>query len=277
MIFPAKEYRVPTRKTFQKLQKQILTLSGSLSLLTFGVSFTLVLASLEPAFAAGTIGTGTAASCTEAALNTALTGGGNVYFNCGTTPVTINVTSEKLITANTFIDGATNGVSVVTLSGSNSKRIFNVTGKVQLSVKNLTLANGLTADQGAAINNPNGGTLTITNTQFTNNSSTKPGEFGGGAIYSGPMGSVSVSNSTFDGNKGSIGGAIRILNSNLTVTNSTFKNNKAVDATLGNGGAIYIDGANGDNGKINITGSTFTTNSATAYGGALFNNIYNNN
>jgi predicted outer membrane repeat protein len=277
MIFPKKEYCVPTRKTFQKLQKQILTLSGSLSLLTFGVSFTLVLASLEPAFAAGTVGTGTAASCTEAALNTALTGGGNIYFNCGTTPVTINVTSEKIITANTFIDGATNGVPVVTLSGGNSKRIFNVTGQVQLSVKNLTLANGLTADQGAAINNPNGGTLTIANTTFNNNSSTKPGEFGGGAIYSGPLGTVSVTNSTFDGNKGSIGGAIRILNSNLTVTNSTFKNNKAVDTSLGNGGAIYIDGANGDNGKINITGSTFTTNSATAYGGALFNNIYNNN
>jgi hypothetical protein len=74
-----------------------------------------------------------------------------------------------------------------------------------------------------------------------------------------------------------VGGAIKILNSDLTVTNSTFTNNSALNSTIGNGGAIYIDGAKGDNGKITIRGSTFTNNTATAYGGALFNNIYNNN
>lgn len=268
---------MPAKKTFQKLQKQALTLSAPLSVITFGVGLTLVLASLEPAFAAGIVGTGSAGSCTEAALNTALSGGGNVYFNCGASPVTIPISSEKVITANTILDGANSAGGAITISGGNSKRIFSVPGNAQFTVKNLTLANGFTTDQGAAINNAIGGTLTVINTKFNNNISQKPGEFGGGAIFSGPMGTVSISKSSFTGNKGSIGGAIRILNSNLTVTTSTFTSNSAVDTTLGNGGAIYIDGANGDNGKINITASTFTSNSATAYGGAFFNNIYNNN
>ena len=41
--------------------------------------------------AAGAVGTGSAASCTQAALDTALVGGGLVTFNCGADPVTITV------------------------------------------------------------------------------------------------------------------------------------------------------------------------------------------
>jgi parallel beta-helix repeat protein len=234
-------------------------------------------ASVETASAAGTVGDGTAASCTEAALNAALAGGGNVYFNCGSSPLTIPVTTEKVISANTLIDGGANGNNLITLSGGNSKSIFNLQGSIQFSVKNLTLANGFTTEQGAAINNSTGGTLSVSNCQFTNNVSNKPGEFGGGAIFSGPRGTVTVAKSTFNGNKGSIGGAIRILNSNLSVTSSTFTGNSAVDGSLGNGGALYIDGANGNNGKITIRATRFTNNTATAYGGAFFNNIYNNN
>jgi hypothetical protein len=47
----------------------------------------------HPAWAAGVVGNGTPASCTDAALNTALTGGGLVTFNCGASPVTITATS----------------------------------------------------------------------------------------------------------------------------------------------------------------------------------------
>ena len=57
------------------------------------------------AFAAGVVGTGTPGSCTEAALDAALTGGGSVTFNCGASPVTITITSVKTITVSTNIDG----------------------------------------------------------------------------------------------------------------------------------------------------------------------------
>ena len=59
------------------------------------------------AHAAGVVGTGTADSCTDAALDTALSGGGLVTFNCGG-PATIDIstgTGTKTIDADTAIDG----------------------------------------------------------------------------------------------------------------------------------------------------------------------------
>src|SRR5207245_7919584 len=63
------------------------------------------------------VGTGTSASCTEAALDACLPGGssfnGTVTFNCGGA-ATVTVTSQKTISADTTIDGA----GVITISGS---------------------------------------------------------------------------------------------------------------------------------------------------------------
>ena len=57
--------------------------------------------------AASLVGTGTAETCTDAALNTALAGGGLVTFNCGG-PATIDIsagTGTKTIAADTTING----------------------------------------------------------------------------------------------------------------------------------------------------------------------------
>ena len=82
-----------------------------LALLVFGV-----LGATSSAFAC-VVGTGTSASCTEAALDTCLPGGGSfdgtVTFNCGGAPATITVTSIKTISADTTIDGG----SLITTSG----------------------------------------------------------------------------------------------------------------------------------------------------------------
>src|SRR5688572_4019975 len=43
------------------------------------------------------VGTGTADSCTEAELRSALAAGGVITFNCGASPVTIPITSELRI------------------------------------------------------------------------------------------------------------------------------------------------------------------------------------
>jgi predicted outer membrane repeat protein len=236
---------------------------------TLGVAFSLFApASLQ---AAGVVGNGSAAGCTSAALASALDGGGTVSFNCGSTPITIGI-GEQQIKANTVI----NGDSRVTLSGANANRLFNVAIGKNLTLKNIGLANGRTTGQGAAVYAPNSSYITVNRCQFSNNVAAKGGQVGGGAIYSG-NGNVSVNNSTFTGNKASIGGAILLLNSNLSLVASTFIDNKAVNATLGNGGAIYVDGAKGDNGVIDIRQSTFKSNTAPTYGGALFSNVYNNN
>jgi len=61
------------------------------------------------------VGSGTGASCTEAALNACLPGGGSfngtVTFNCGGA-ATVTVTSTKTISADTAIDGG----SLITIS-----------------------------------------------------------------------------------------------------------------------------------------------------------------
>lgn len=262
-------------KNITNLLAQVFSKSKPISFITLslGVGLIVNLPISKPAYAAGIVGKGTPGSCTEKALDSALNGGGNVTFNCGASPVTIKVTGEKVVWANTSIDGK----KLIILSGGKKNRIFSTTNKSKLTLKNLTIANGFTNNEGGGVYNSYGSILTVINCKFNNNVSHKPGEHGGGAIYSYPGATVIVDKSIFNGNKASLGGAIKILNSNLTVTNSTFRGNKAVDANLGSGGAIYVDGARGDNGKIILRNSIFTNNYATSYGGAFFNSIYNNN
>jgi hypothetical protein len=242
-----------------------------ISILTIGIS--LNLGAAINAKAGGVIGNGSPGSCNDTAISNALNGGGNVIFNCGKSRVVIKINSEKNITANTIIDGR----GLVTLDGGKSRRIFSINRGVNLTVKNLAFSNGHTTDQGAAIYSQYKSTLTVTNSQFYNNISKKPGEHGGGAIFSGPLTTLIVDKSRFFNNQGGQGGAIRGLNSNIKVTNSTFTGNKAVDPNLGSGGAIYVDSAVGDYGTIKIANSTFDKNSGTSFGGAFFNSIYNGN
>ena len=83
----------------------------------------------QRAHAAGMVGNGTPESCTEAALDTALTGGGLVTFNCGGEK-TIILTSTKTISNDTTIQGG----NLITLSGGNSVRIFFVNTDVTLTL-----------------------------------------------------------------------------------------------------------------------------------------------
>ncbi|MDQ3549506.1 MAG: hypothetical protein M3439_11890, partial [Chloroflexota bacterium] len=97
-----------------------------------------VLAWPTPAGAAGVVGDGTDTSCTEAALDGALVGGGAVTFNCGAAPVTIRVTTTKVIAADTSIDGG----GLVTISGNGSVRIFHVNRGMTLDLDDITVADG---------------------------------------------------------------------------------------------------------------------------------------
>src|SRR5262249_16970913 len=143
------------------------------------------------------VGTGTSASCTEAALDACLPGGGSfdgtVTFNCGGA-ATITVTSTKTISADTTIDGG----SVITISGGGTVEVFVVKSGVTLTGENLTIANGTPANGiGGAILNDDG-TLTVTNCAFSGNISAN----GGGAIENRGLlnGLLTVTNSTFSGN-----------------------------------------------------------------------------
>src|SRR5437016_5149624 len=91
----------------------------------------LAAASPRQALESAVVGTGSPASCTNAALTAALVTGGSVTFNCGPSPITITVASSGTIAANTSIDGG----NLITLSGS----VLTVNAGVTLAVANLTM------------------------------------------------------------------------------------------------------------------------------------------
>ena len=205
------------------------------------------------------IGNGTAASCTFAALNTAVSAGGIITFNCGTSPVTIPITATMNLptTINTVIDGG----SLVTLDGQSAVQILRfyssnfMVNTVRVTLQNITMINGKATPtkaiptapapcsqgyddgQGGAIYMRDGN-LTIINSIFSNNQAALLGpDTGGGAIYIlGSKSGLIISNSVFTNNKASNAGAVGGLFTQLAIYNSLFQNNTAT----GNG-ANYDD------------------------------------
>jgi hypothetical protein len=255
--------------------------------------------------AAGVVGAGTPDSCTEAALNAALAGGGSVTFDCGTSPVTITVTAMVTITAGegvpaTSMDGG--GLVNITSSdcvpnpigfGCHPVRAFFVPVGGNLVVSNLSFNGEAISNYGeASVTNSafsgkprfgaitNSGTLSVTNSTFTRNVPRDDGGISGRAIYNqgirvggsvrGP-GKLTVTNCTFSGNSTNDlgGGAILNVGGKVTVSNSAFTGNSA-DAGDGRwtyGGAI----ASTNRGKLTVSNSIFAANTASASGGAISN------
>lgn len=128
------------------------------------------------------IGNGTAASCTSAAVLSAVTAGGVITFNCGSAAKTITLTQTAKVRNSTrelVIDGG----GKVTLSGGNANRILymdtcdaslgTVSGNClyavqwpQVTVQNITLVDG-----------------NATNAGYVSPGDTNGGSNGGGAIF----------------------------------------------------------------------------------------------
>ncbi len=208
---------------------------------------TLVAGAPSIALAAGVVGTGTAASCTDAALNAALAGGGLVTFNCGPAPVTIDITTgtgSKTIAADTTIDGG--GLIGITGIGrlvGSSVGVFSVNPGVDLIIRNLAIGGG--GEGGAILNS---GSLTVADSTFLTSAvfCGREGDCTGGAINS--TGSVTVANSTF--------GFSGIRSTGLlTVANSTFH-------SFREGGALGIV----SEGTSSVFNSTFEESSIFNFG-----------
>jgi hypothetical protein len=202
------------------------------------------------------VGDGTPESCTAGALQAAADGGGVIVFDCGEDDALITVESEIVFTQETVLDGG----GVITLSGGGGSRIlyldaaYDVTTP-RLTVQRLTFRDGAsqpggddTAVGGGAIYR-DGGSLTVIDCAFVDNSAPSPGQdIAGGAIYGFGGGETVISGSYFTGNSASDGGAVGSLNGDLTIINSTFSGNAATGSggnpgNGGCGGAIYMDGA----------------------------------
>lgn len=260
------------------------------------------------------VGNGTAASCTGAALQAAVTAYPIVTFNCGAAAVDIAVASTIVVptTRNTVIDGG----GKVTLDGGGRVRLMTLdrenfrTSGLGLTLQHITLANGkATGTRYVAPSSTNascaygwadggGGAIYVRDSvfhavdvTFRDNVGASPGpDVAGGAVYAAGSLDVAIVGSTFDGNSGSNGGAVGLLQSNGRFANNLFENNQATGTGAnyvggaaagcpgvaqlnqggagGNGGAVVIDGS-ADTDQ-SVCGSTFLTNTGNEFGGALF-------
>ncbi|MCO8269876.1 hypothetical protein M1L60_04625 [Actinoplanes sp. TRM 88003] len=245
-----------------------------------------------------TVGNGTPASCTSAAVVKAVARGGVIVFDCGPAPVTITMKATAKV-RNTSSTVVLDGGGRVTLSGGGQRRILymNTCDEAQtwttshcddqptprLTVQNLTLVRGdSTGDKngGGAIF-ARGGRLKVVNSRFTGNRCERTGpDLGGAAVraldQSGDK-PVYIVSSTFTGGVCSNGSALSSIGVSWTVLNSLFTGNAAVGRGAnparggtpggGSGGAIYLDG---NTFTLTLDGTVIRDNKATEGGGAIF-------
>lgn len=249
-----------------------------------------------------TIGSGTAASCTSAAVVKAVAAGGVITFDCGPQPVTIRMTATaKVRNANgprVVLDGG----GRVTLSGQGQRRILYMNtcdsaqgwttshcqnqDHPQLTVQNLTFADGNSTGErtegggGGAIF-VRGGRFKVVNSRFVRNRCDRTGpDLGGAAIRvlsQHENKPVYVVGSTFDGGVCANGGALSSIGVTWAVLNSVLRDNRAVGTGAnparpgtpggGSGGAIYCDG---NEFTVRIAGTIIEGNEANEGGGAVF-------
>ena len=233
------------RTIFQRILRGIRLPAAVLALLALAFA----LAAPTPSLAAGVVGSGTPASCTESAFDAALSGGGVVTFNCGGA-ATIQLTFIKQIAADTEIDGG----GLITLRATNGYHFQVFSGK-SLTLRNITLANGASNAAGAI---ENFGTATLINTTLRDNRSVN----NGGAVTN--YGVLRLTNSFLENNKAqNRGGAVYNDGGQVYVDGGIFSGN-IISGTTGTGGAIANNA-----GSISIQGGLFSGNHALD-GGAIY-------
>ncbi|QIG41480.1 hypothetical protein G5V58_00670 [Nocardioides anomalus] len=251
---------------------------------------------------AGTVvGRGTPASCTAAAFRKAVARGGRISFACGPDPVTITLDRQAEV-HNTSAKVVIDGGGLVTLNGGGTTRILYMNtcdqrltwttshcqdqATPKLVLRRLTFTHGDSTGQreeggGGGAVFVRGGRLTVTDSTFDRNHCDRTGpDLGGGAIrvldqYADRP--VRVTRSTFTRGRCANGGALSSIGVSWTVTDSTFRGNKAIGNGAnpaqsgtpggGSGGAIYNDG---NAMTLRLVRTTVEGNTAREGGGAVF-------
>jgi hypothetical protein len=217
--------------------------------------------------------------------------GDQIVFGPALNGQTITLTSGELfLNKNLTIAGPGDGL--LTVSGNQASRVFEVAGGATDSVSGLTVANGRGPSQGGGIANfgaltlanvtvsgnlahgleidygggiYNAGTLTVQSSTVTGNVADGPTlttfsttSGWGGGIYN--SGTLTVTNSTISANTASTGGGLFNGGGSATLIGSTLSGNTAYGA----GGAVGIDG-----GAVTVNASTLAGNTAYGNGGGV--------
>jgi hypothetical protein len=241
-----------------------------------------------------TVGDGTTASCTEAALKSALliaqtSGGGTIRFKCGPSPAAIALSGVTEIDGVPVLlvlpnDTTIDGGDLITLDGTGTGIVLYVDSGTTGALTRLTITNGGVPftffNMAAGITNLgtlvisksivsanvgyffgtggiwNTGTLTIQDSVISNNL----GDDAGGVKNEGTL---TIHNAILAENSAGYGHGGGILNSGtLRINDSTFSHNTAGD---GIGGGIL------NFGTLTVKRSLFAENQAGVYGGGIVN------
>ena len=150
------------------------------------------------------------------------------------------------------IDGP--GAALVTISGDNAMEVLQVDNGAVVTLSEVTISGGSTANLGGGILNANFGTLSVLESTICGNVA---GD--GGGIASGGM--LSIVESMFSGNTASNMGGGLVSTGPVTVTDSTF----SADWAGNNGGGIE------NYATLTVSDSTFSGDTADSSGGGINN------
>lgn len=204
-----------------------------------------------------TVGSGTPASCTEAAFDTALAqlaGGGTLDFDCGADPHTIAITARKTLPDGAVLDGANR----IVLDGQNASPLLGVAPGTHADLRGLTLtrASNTLGDAGALLVGQ-GAEASLTEVTLTENFAATRG----GAIHAGPDSRLLLLRVEAIANRSAFGGAIA-ADGEVEIDDSYFAGNRAEG---GDGGALALTGM----ARLAARDVVFGAN-AGSYGGAVF-------
>ena len=198
-------------------------------------------------YAIDNLASGSAASTNT--INFSLPSGSTVTLSNGALTISQGVT----------ISGP--GADLLSVSGNNASNVFTINSfGVSVTMSGLTITGG-NSSYGAGLL-VNAGTLTANNVVVSGNQATQNGN-GGGGIYAGAAGVVTMSNSAIINNTsaGVGAGIYEYLGSSVTLTNCTLAGNSAAS----NGGGIYTYA------PLTLADCTLSTNSGFIGGGIYIN------
>lgn len=187
-------------------------------------------------------------------------GADTITFDSSLIGKTITLTQGELdltdTTGKTTITGL--GADQLSVSGNNTSRVFYIDTGATVGITGLTITKGHTVSDGGGIYSQ--GMLTITSCTISGNLADH-----GGGIYNEGNGTVTITGSTVSGNSTTSHGGGGIYNANhgsITVTDSKITDNSAAY----DGGGIH----NVNHATVAITNSTISGNSAD-HGGGIYN------